>query len=366
VYARLEYTHNRQGDVTTFKDADGTTHAYGYDQLGRQTEDRVTQLAAHLNGAVLRIETTYNTRGLPHKITSYDAATGGDVVNEVERIYDALINLLEDRQAHNGAVDGSTPKVAYAHTSGAGNQMRRTALIYPNGRQLDSQYGTANSIDDHLNRPSALQVNGETDPLVTYTYAGLAWQVVVGLPQPEIELNYKRQSGEPVSDAGDIYFGYDRFGRTIDLRWYRSPLAPQEEALVHLQYGFDPNSRRTWRADLVAPSAAQQDRHYRYDTLSQVVAEDRGDLNVNRSAIAGAPVAGSRWHYDETGNWKQYEQLANGTPTLDQPRTHDKGNRLMEIGAGAGTIRVDRAGRMLELPPVEGAWNETFELVWDA
>jgi RHS repeat-associated protein len=361
VYARLEYSYNKQGDTTTFKDADGTTHAYSYDKLGRQTEDRVTDLAAHLNGAVRRIETSYNVRGLLHKVTSYNAASGGTVVNQVERLYDAFNNLIEDCQAHDGAVDGSTLKVQYAYSSGTGNQLRRTSLTYPNGRQLDSQYGSANSIDDHLNRIDALKVSGETDPLVNYTYAGLAWQVVVGLPQPEIELNYKRQSGEPVSDAGDIYFGYDRFGRSIDLRWQKAGTP-----LVHLQYGFDAKNRRTWRDDLVAPSTAQQDKHHRYDTLSQLVAEDRGDINVNRTAIAGIPASGSRWHYDETGNWQRYEQLANGTTTLDQPRTHDKGNRLLEIGAGAGPIRVDRAGRMLELPPVEGAWDETFEIVWDA
>jgi RHS repeat-associated protein len=280
-----------------------------------------------------------------------------------ERRYDAFNNLIEDRQAHYGAVDGSTLKVQYAYSSGTGNQLRRTSLTYPNGRQLDSQYGSANSIDDHLNRISALKVNDETDPLVNYTYAGLAWQVVVGLPQPEIELNYKRQSGEPVSDAGDIYFGYDRFGRSIDLRWVTQA---SSLPLVHLQYGFDANSRRTWRNDLVAPSSAQQDRHYRYDTLSQVVAEDQGDLNVNHTAIAGIPASGSRWDYDETGNWKVYQQLANGTTTLDQPRTHDKGNRLLEVGAGAGAVQVDRSGRMLELPPVEGSWDETFEIVWDA
>ncbi len=385
VYARLEYTYNRQGNAVTFTDADGTQHAYSYDKLGRQTEDRVTELAAHLSDAVLRIATSYNARGLMHKITSYDAADEeGEVVNEVERLYDAFNNLVQDRQAHDGEADSSTPKVQYAYTSGAGNQLRRTALTYPNGRQLDSQYGSANSIDDHLNRISVLKVNDETDPLVSYTYAGLAWQVVVGLPQPAIELTFKRQNDEPVSDAGDIYFGYDRFGRTIDLRWQKDG-----NALVHLQYGFDTSNRRTWRDDLVAASAAQQDRHYRYDSLSQVIAEDRGDLNVNRSAIAGTPASGSRWDYDETGNWHRYEQLVNGATTLDQPRTHDRGNCpslrsrpakslrledaavaakrwLLEIGAGAGPIRVDRAGRILELPPVEGAWDETFEIVWDA
>ncbi len=366
VYARLEYTYNRQGNAVTFTDADGTQHAYSYDKLGRQTEDRVTELAAHLSDAVLRIATSYNARGLMHKVTSYDAAEEeGDVVNEVERLYDAFNNLVQDRQAHDGEADSSTPKVQYAYTSGAGNQLRRTSLTYPNGRQLNSQYGSTNSVDDHLNRISALEVDdgGETTPftLVNYTYAGLAWQVVVGLPQPAIELTFKRQNDEPVGDAGDIYFGYDRFGRSIDLRWQKAGTP-----LVHLQYGFDANSRRTWRDDLVAASAAQQDRHYRYDTLSQVVAEDRGDINVNRTAIAGIPASGSRWDYDETGNWKGYQQLVNGAATLDQPRTHDRGNRLLEIGAGAGPTRVDRAGRMLELPPVEGAWDETFELVWDA
>ena len=361
VYARLEYTYNRQGNAITFTDADGSSHAYSYDKLGRQTADRVTELAAHLNGAVRRIATSYNARGLVHKVTSYDAAEAGDVVNEVERLYDAFNNLIQDRQAHEGEADSGTPKVQYAYTNGAGNQLRRTSLTYPNGRQLDSQYGSTNSIDDHLNRISALKVTSETNPLVSYTYAGLAWQVVVGLPQPAIELTFKRQSGEPVSDAGDIYFGYDRFGRTIDIRWQKAGTP-----LVHLQYGFDANSRRTWRDDLVAASAAQQDRHYGYDSLSQVIAENRGDLNVNCTAIAGIPASGSRWHYDETGNWKAYQQLANGATTLDQPRTHDRGNRLLEIGAGAGPTRVDRAGRMLELPPVEGAWDKTFELVWDA
>ncbi len=30
-----------------------------------------------------------------------------------------------------------------------------------------------------------------------------------GSGQPPVALTYKRQSGEPVSDAGDLYFGYD-------------------------------------------------------------------------------------------------------------------------------------------------------------
>jgi len=37
---------------------------------------------------VLRIETAYEVRGMVARVRSYDAATSGSVVNEVERVYD--------------------------------------------------------------------------------------------------------------------------------------------------------------------------------------------------------------------------------------------------------------------------------------
>ena len=59
------------------------------------------------------------------------------------------------------------------------------------------------------------------------------------------------------------------FGRTVDMRWYSSPLAPQEEPqyLSRIQYGFDRMSRRLWRQDLAAPATTRQDRFYGYDGL---------------------------------------------------------------------------------------------------
>ncbi len=133
--------------------------------------------------------------------------------------------------------------------------------------------------------------------------------------------------------------------------------------LEQLQYGFDRDSRRTWRQRATTQG---WDNTYVYDSLSQVIGDDLGDLNLARNAIAGIPNNGSRWQYDETGNWHGYETLADGAATLSQSRTHDKGNRLMEV-TEAAAMRTDRAGRMLEtVPGPDNNWNSSFQITWDA
>jgi YD repeat-containing protein len=221
VYARLEYTYNRQGQPLSFKDADLTQHDYVYDKLSRLTADKATELGDGLSSAVRRIGRTYDVRGFLDKVTSYSTVSGSVVVNEVQLVYDPFGNLVEDRQSHSGAVTGTTPKVVYVYTDGSNNKLRKVSVTYPNGRVLTYHYGTANSIDDHLNRVSDERVTGESDHLVDYRYVGEAWQSRISYPQPSIMCDYKKQSGEPDGDAGDPYSGYDRFGRTVDIRWIK-------------------------------------------------------------------------------------------------------------------------------------------------
>ena len=133
--------------------------------------------------------------------------------------------------------------------------------------------------------------------------------------------------------------------------------------IEQLKYGFDRDSRRTWRQRATTQG---WDNAYAYDSLSQVIGDDRGDLNLAQNAIAGIPTNGARWQYDETGNWHGYQTLAGGAETLNQARTHDKGNRLMEV-SDAAAMRTDRAGRMLEtVPGPAGDWDNGYEITWDA
>lgn len=363
IYARLQYGYNRQAQSTTFTDADGTVHEYVYDKLGRLLDDQITTLAAHLDGAVRCIGNGYDLRGLPAKVTSYDAASGGSVVNEVEFVYDAFGNLKEDWQSHSGAVNGSTPKVGYTRTNGANNTLRLTRLTYPNGETVDPHYGPMHQASSHFNRVEALKAPGDFGDMVEYTYAGVGWQVEAiynGQFGDEIcRLTYKKLAGEPTGDAGDIYNGYDRFNRTVDIRWRKD-----DEDVERIQYGFNANSWRTWRRRNLSQS---WDQYFGYDGLGQVTQSQRGDLNLNLTAVGAIPQQAEQWQYDPTGNWQRYQTFADGIGVLDQPRVYDRGNRLMQVGDGAGEIRVDRAGRMLELPPDgAGDWAQSLQVKWDA
>ena len=52
------------------QDQNGSVHEYEHDLLGRQTADKVVALGDGVDGAVRRIGTTYEVRGLAEKITS--------------------------------------------------------------------------------------------------------------------------------------------------------------------------------------------------------------------------------------------------------------------------------------------------------
>ena len=55
-------------------------------------------------------------RGNLALITSYDAATGGTIVNQIQRAFNGLGQLTSEWQEHGGAVSGSSPRVQYVYS----------------------------------------------------------------------------------------------------------------------------------------------------------------------------------------------------------------------------------------------------------
>ena len=151
-------------------------HSYTHDLLGRQTADRITTLASGVDGAVLRISKTFEVRGNPQNISSYDNATvgSGNIVNDVQLAYNSYWQLLADYQSHSGAVNVSTtPKVQYAYADGSANTVRPVSLTYPNGRVLNYDYGPAGGIADSASRISSLIDNDALTHLADYSYLGM-------------------------------------------------------------------------------------------------------------------------------------------------------------------------------------------------
>jgi YD repeat-containing protein len=99
------YTVDALGEPLTYTDRNGNVHAYTLDVLGRQTSDAVTTLGAGVDGSIRRIATAYDTGGRPYLFTSYNAASGGSIVNQVQDAFNGFGQLITEYQATSGAVN---------------------------------------------------------------------------------------------------------------------------------------------------------------------------------------------------------------------------------------------------------------------
>ena len=209
----IEFTYNRQGQVTSRKDQLGTVHQYLFDGLGRTIQDVVAAMGDGVDGAVQRIDTAYEVRGLVSGLTSFNAPSGGTVVNDVRLDYNDFRQLVSDYQSHTGQVNpSSTLKVQYAYADGSANVVRPVSMTYPNGRVIGFDYGTSGGMNDHLNRLQTIRDNGSA--LATYQYLGISKVVRKDLAQPSVRFDL--WGGTPGS-----YTGLDRFLRTIEDLWQK-------------------------------------------------------------------------------------------------------------------------------------------------
>ena len=371
----VSYTYNRQGQVTSKTDQNGSVHEYAFDLLARPTSDAVTTLGTDVDDAVLRIDQSYEVRGMVESITSYDAASGGSVVNEVQNVYNDFAQLATQYQEHNGAVNtGTTLKVEYGYADGSDNTIRPTSLTYPDGRVLDYRYD--DEAADELSRIRTLRWDG-TD-VCRYGYLGLYAYVQVEYLEPAVLYNLATGSGM------DPYAGLDRFGRIVDLLWEptASPSGSSSSSssssssggpsgLAHLTYGYDRAGDRTYRADLVAASYSKDfDELYEYDGLHRLKKFHRGRL-VESDSVISDPTLQQSWSLDATGNWRNFTQSdqSDASQALDQQRLHNRVNEITQIARTVGsdwaTPSYDRNGNMTEVPQPSDMTG-TYQAVWDA
>ena len=269
-----------------------------------------------------------------------------------------LAQLTKDWQAHGGEVDGSTPKCQYSYASGTANTVRPVSLTYPDGRVLGYDYGTSSAINDQLSRIRAIMEGG--DDVVAYQYLGLGEFVEAGYTEPGVKLTYLKQGSEGNGDGGDKYAGLDRFYRVVDQRWIKGATD-----LERVQYGFDANSSRVWRGNVVAGSSGKQDEYYTNDGLNQLKELDRGDLNSGKTGISGTPTWEEQFTLDPTGNWHDYDTFIDGASELEQERTHNKANELTEIDGFNTHVGEDAAGNMTRVPKPDN-WSAHYDLKYDA
>ena len=115
-------------------------------------------------------------------------------------MYDSLSRNIEEHQQI-----GSVPAaiVSYNFNVGAsGSVDQPSAMIYPNGRQLDSTY-------DNLDRLVSHTDHGQSKPIGTYQYIG---------PSRVATLTFQNNTRLTYID-GTTVVGYDNAQRIVNVRW---------------------------------------------------------------------------------------------------------------------------------------------------
>jgi RHS repeat-associated protein len=350
------YTVNALGQNVAFTDRNGNAHTYTYDVLGRQTSDAVTTLGTGVDGAIRRIQTAYDSQGNAYLSTSYDSVSGGNIVNQVERLYNGLGQETAEYQSHSGAVViGTTPVVQYGYSLmfGGANNSRLTSITYPNARVIDYNYNAG--LDNTISRLSSISDSSAT--LQTYSYLGLSTVVIMADPQANIELTYVQQSGDSHAntDGGDQYTGLDRFGRIIDQFWLNTST---NTASDRFQHGYDQDGNVLFKNNLVNSTFSElyhaNGSGNGYDTLNQLVAFARGALNGTNDTIS-SPSTSESWTLDALGNWSSVTTNGNA-----QTRTANAQNEITSISGATtpgydhnGNTTTDQNGNTL----VYDAWN---------
>ena len=363
VYDRIEFKYDRQQAVVEVKDQQETVHAFDFDALGRQSQDRVTTLGSGVDDSVRRIATEFDTLGRKAKITSYDNPTvgSGSIVNELEFVYDDFGQLVTEYQEHGGAVNTSTSlKVQYAYEDGTDNNVRLTKMTYPDGRELNYGYGSSGSTDDALSRVASLIDDDGSSHLVDYTYLGRNTFVKTDCPEPDLRYDLARGTGD------DPYDGFDRFGRIVDSRWYDYDSSADVD---RIKYGYDRAGNRSYREQM-CDSNSYHDEVYGYDGVNRLTDFDRGTINGGKDAISTLKFA-QQWSLDSTGNWSGFKEDTGGDSSwdLNQSRTANKVNEITNITETSGptwaTPTYNRAGNMTAIPkPADPA--SSFAATYDA
>ncbi|GAB4547573.1 MAG: hypothetical protein Tsb0013_07390 [Phycisphaerales bacterium] len=363
-YDVVTYAYNALGERVYQQDENGTIIEYTRDGAGRVTAETALSLGTNIDGAVRRIETSYNELGQVTSVAQYDATSSGNVVDEVQYTYDnwGMLDLLE--QDFNGAVapsGGDEHGVNYFHAwtnaaaSGGWEGVVRTGYFIASPTDADEQRvgivrGGSGTLDKKLLRVSSVTVDSVT--VAEYEYLGHSRIVSTELPVPEFRRAHYDGSGY------DTHL--DDFNRPVKDHWTREvSLASNYQAdIIDRAIEYDKNSNIL----TIDHTVRGLDREFAIDGLDRVVNEERGTLSGG--AITSA-LGFEGKTYDLLGNWEASTLDLDGDKDFadagefSRTATFNRGNEQLTRSDLGSNFAYDDAGQMVD----DG---ENYEYVYDA
>jgi len=337
VYDRVEYTYDYASRKSTVKDQRQVLHTYGFDPQGRMVTDSVAYAfsGTRVDLSILRKEYQYDSLSRRLTASSFNAASGGTLVNQVRFTYDGWGNPIKREDSHQGAVvPGTTPSVQMAYADGASGgvakYVRPASTTYPNGAIVYFNYPTPGSAStgDHLSRiDNIAQDSAGVSQYAQYSYMGA---------KTVLDINHPLVSGGLVYRQGpeDNPGAWDQFDRQIFTKWRNSAITTTFDMY---NYTYDKVSNRLTRqvaSTTLPPSGQEKDEAYTPDGLNRLVKLNRGLLSGGTITDASRKF-GQAWTLESMGGWRQFQVAQSGGATYNyvQSRLHNSANEIDDNNA---------------------------------
>lgn len=302
----VSMAYNALGQGIYRKDQAANVIQTDYDSAGRSTYRRATTVGGSFNSDVLRIGTSYTSKGQVDAVTQYSNATvgSGSVVDEVKYVYDDWGNISNFRQDRDSAVSSSGGTNGYqeaaytwdssVHLATGGLQaVRCTGITLPGSFGVALTFGTTNGIDDCVNRVVEVKVSSTT--VAEYEYLGMGTLVSTEYKEPSaVSALY--------SSSGASYDRLDRFNRVTSSHWKKIG----GRTFYQVDLGYDRDSNILTAEDQVH---AGYDASYTMDGLNRLIVADEGTLS-------GGSITGrtrkEAWTLSQVGTWTGFTSDLNG------------------------------------------------------
>lgn len=343
----VSYVYNGQSNEVSRKDQAGNVFDTVFDLSGRVTAKTVSTLASGFDGAVRRMETSYDGLGRTSTVVQYDAASSGSETDGVKYTYDGWGNVETVRQDRDSAVDaiGSvndyTVSYTYAKQTTGRNTTRRTSMTLPSGKTISYTYLTRNGIYDN---PSSrvTEVKDSSVVLALYDYLGVGQ--VVGTDYTEADVIQKLYQNGAYDDL-------DQFNRVVKSRWTKDLGSPVD--FYHMELTYDRDSNITTADDQVHTGF---DVKYTMDDVNRLTRAEEGTLG---GGSISSRTRDEQWTLNQTGNWDRDKVDLNGdgdfvdSGEVDDTRVHNAVNELQTRDTDSNssvnyTLVYDGAGNLTD------------------
>lgn len=302
------YAFDRDDNVIQVTDPNGTSVRRTYDELSRVVRTEVTP-GPGVGGT--RIE-TYEYDGLSRLTRATDDNGGSAAAQEIDRVYDSLSRLVEERQ--NG-------RVFSANWAG---DSKRLVLTYPGGRQVQQGF----DVIDRLR--SLSDGNGS---IAQFSWMGGGYREL-----NRVNANGTRQT--VLNDAGTQNAGYDAVRRLVRHRVLSRDGAPAP-AILDREYGYN-------RADQSLFEKRNDDSgltdRYVYDSLYRIARTELDDAGSPGAQVRN--VESIQYVLDGAGNRRQ---LIETMPDQSRATSNFTANEVNEYtGVGTTSLAYSNNGNLID------------------